>query len=40
MEVPTKGMFEYWILKGERSVWPGVAGLEIRCAVRSELDRT
>ncbi|KAK5663341.1 hypothetical protein OQA88_3769 [Cercophora sp. LCS_1] len=40
MEVPTKEMLEYWILKGERSVWPAVGALKIRCAVETELDRT
>ena len=39
MEVPTKETLEYWILKGERSVWPAVAALKIRCAVETELDR-
>ena len=39
MEVPTKERLEYWILKGERSVWPAVAALKIRCAVETELDR-
>jgi len=39
MEVPTKETLKYWILKGERSVWPAVAALKIRCAVETELDR-
>ncbi|KAK3341739.1 hypothetical protein B0T25DRAFT_351738 [Lasiosphaeria hispida] len=39
MEVPTKETLEYWISKGERSVWPAVAALKIRCAVETELDR-
>ncbi|KAK3995384.1 acyl transferase/acyl hydrolase/lysophospholipase [Cladorrhinum sp. PSN332] len=39
METPTKETLEYWILRGERSVWPAVAALKIRCAVETELDR-
>ncbi|KAK4659373.1 triacylglycerol lipase [Podospora pseudocomata] len=39
METPTKETLEYWILRGERSVWPAVAALKIRCAVEEELDR-
>jgi TAG lipase/lysophosphatidylethanolamine acyltransferase len=39
LETPTKETLEYWILKGERSVWPAVAALKIRCAVETELDR-
>ncbi|KAL2144145.1 hypothetical protein VTI28DRAFT_9520 [Corynascus sepedonium] len=39
METPTKETLEYWILRGERSVWPAVAALWVRCAVEMELDR-
>ena len=39
METPTKESIEYWILHGERSVWPAVASLKVRCAVEVELDR-
>ena len=39
METPTKETLEYWIMRGERSVWPAVAALKIRCAVETELDR-
>ncbi|KAM7207644.1 putative triacylglycerol lipase [Naviculisporaceae sp. PSN 640] len=39
LETPTKETLEYWILRGERSVWPAVAALRIRCAVETELDR-
>ncbi|KAK3394167.1 hypothetical protein B0H63DRAFT_38307 [Podospora didyma] len=39
METPTKETLEYWILRGQRSVWPAVAALKIRCAVETELDR-
>lgn len=39
LETPTRETLEYWMLKGERSVWPAVAALKIRCAVETELDR-
>ncbi|KAH8905468.1 patatin-like phospholipase [Coniochaeta sp. PMI_546] len=39
LETPTRGTLDYWILRGERSVWPAVAALRIRCAVETELDR-
>ena len=39
LETPTKETLEYWIQRGERSVWPAVAALRIRCAVETELDR-
>lgn len=39
LENPTKRSVEYWILKGERSVWPAVGALKIRCAVEVQLDR-
>ena len=38
-ETPTKESVEYWILHGERSVWPAVSSLKVRCAVEVELDR-
>lgn len=36
----TRGELDYWILKGERVVWPNVAPLKVRCAVEVELDRS
>ncbi|KAK8196785.1 triacylglycerol lipase [Zalaria obscura] len=39
LENPSKEAIEYWILKGERSVWPAVGALKVRCAVEVELDR-
>lgn len=36
---PTKEEIDYWILRGERSVWPAVGALRIRCTVEQELDR-
>ncbi|QUC17664.1 uncharacterized protein UV8b_01905 [Ustilaginoidea virens] len=40
LETPTRGTLDYWISRGERSVWPAVAALRIRCAVENELDRS
>lgn len=40
LETPTRETLKYWIVKGERSVWPAVAALRIRCAVENELDRS
>lgn len=39
LETPTKESLEYWILHGERSVWPAVSALRVRCAIEVELDR-
>lgn len=39
LETPTKESLDYWILAGERSVWPAVGALKVRCAVEVELDR-
>ncbi len=39
VETPTKESLEYWILHGERSVWPAVSALKVRCAIEVELDR-
>ena len=39
LDNPTKEAIDYWILKGERSVWPAVTALKIRCAIEVELDR-
>lgn len=36
---PTKEGLEYWILKGERGVWPAVSALKVRCAIEVELDK-
>lgn len=40
LETPTREALNYWIRRGERSVWPAVAALRIRCAVENELDRS
>lgn len=39
LENPTKDSVDYWIRKGERSVWPAVGALKVRCAIEVELDR-
>lgn len=39
LENPTKTSIDYWVLKGEKSVWPAIGALKIRCAVEVELDR-
>ncbi|APA14694.1 hypothetical protein sscle_13g094640 [Sclerotinia sclerotiorum 1980 UF-70] len=39
LETPTKESLDYWILRGEKSVWPAVGALKVRCAVETELDR-
>ena len=39
LEQPTKESVEYWVLRGERSVWGSVGALRVRCAVEVELDR-
>ncbi|KAI9845346.1 MAG: hypothetical protein M1837_004968 [Sclerophora amabilis] len=39
LEKPTRAGLEYWTLRGERSVWPAVGALKVRCAIEVELDR-
>ncbi|KAF2460838.1 hypothetical protein BDY21DRAFT_413084, partial [Lineolata rhizophorae] len=39
LENPTAEAVEGWILRGERSVWPAVGALKVRCAIEVELDR-
>ena len=39
LETPTKESLDHWILAGERSVWPAVGALKVRCAIEVELDR-
>jgi TAG lipase/lysophosphatidylethanolamine acyltransferase len=39
LENPTKEAIDYWILKGERSVWPAITALKIRCGIEIEIDR-
>jgi TAG lipase/lysophosphatidylethanolamine acyltransferase len=37
LETPTQESLDYWILRGEKSVWPAVGALKVRCAVETEL---
>jgi TAG lipase/lysophosphatidylethanolamine acyltransferase len=39
LENPTKDMIDYWIHKGERSVWPAVAALHVRTGIEIEIER-
>jgi TAG lipase/lysophosphatidylethanolamine acyltransferase len=39
LENPTKDSINHWIQRGERSVWPAISALKIRCAIEVELDR-
>ena len=39
LENPTAERIDYWVHRGERSVWPAVAALKVRCAIEVELDR-
>lgn len=39
LETPTHETLRDWIIRGERSVWPAVAALKVRCAIEVELDR-
>lgn len=39
LETPTRQSLDYWISRGERSVWPAVSALRVRCAIEAELDR-
>lgn len=40
LEQPTRQTLDYWILKGERSVYQAVTALRVRCAIENELDRS
>ena len=40
LETPTRDTLKYWIMKGEKSVWPAVAALKVRLGVETELDRS
>ena len=39
LQSPSKEGLEYWILRGERSVWPAIGALKVRCAIEVELDK-
>ncbi|OTB05963.1 hypothetical protein M426DRAFT_121804 [Hypoxylon sp. CI-4A] len=38
LETPTRETLDYWIARGERSVWPAVCALTVRCAVEYEIE--
>ncbi|KAI0873040.1 hypothetical protein GGS24DRAFT_410994 [Hypoxylon argillaceum] len=38
LETPTRDTLDYWILRGERSVWPAVGALRVRCMVEYEIE--
>ncbi|KAI4867526.1 hypothetical protein F4820DRAFT_456917 [Hypoxylon rubiginosum] len=38
LETPTRETLDYWISRGEHSVWPAVCALTIRCAVEYEIE--
>ena len=38
-DTPTKASLDEWILRGERSVWPAVCELRVRCGIEFELDK-
>lgn len=39
LERPTKEGLDYWLLRGERSAWPAIGALRVRCAIETQLDR-
>jgi TAG lipase/lysophosphatidylethanolamine acyltransferase len=39
LETPTRETIDYWILRGERSVWPAVCALKVRCMVEYDIER-
>ncbi|KAG9235653.1 hypothetical protein BJ875DRAFT_265156 [Amylocarpus encephaloides] len=39
LETPTQAGLQHWILRGEKSVWPAIGALKVRCAVETALDR-
>lgn len=40
LETPTRETLDYWILRGERSVWPAICALRTRCLVEFEIEKT
>lgn len=39
LENPTPEALDYWVHKGERSVWPAIGSIQVRTAIEVELDR-
>ncbi|ORY66259.1 patatin-like phospholipase [Pseudomassariella vexata] len=40
LETPTRETLDYWILRGERSVWPAVCALRMRCTVEYNIEKS
>jgi TAG lipase / lysophosphatidylethanolamine acyltransferase len=38
-DTPTENSLDEWIMRGERSVWPAVPELRVRCGIEFELER-
>jgi TAG lipase / lysophosphatidylethanolamine acyltransferase len=38
-DTPTETLLDQWILRGERSVWPAIPELRVRCGIEFELER-
>ncbi|KAI1261769.1 acyl transferase/acyl hydrolase/lysophospholipase [Xylariaceae sp. FL1019] len=38
LETPTRETLDNWILRGERSVWPAVCALKIRCMIEYDIE--
>jgi TAG lipase / lysophosphatidylethanolamine acyltransferase len=38
-DTPTEHLLDEWIIRGERSVWPAVPELRVRCGIEFELER-
>ncbi|KAI5862206.1 hypothetical protein GGS23DRAFT_610890 [Durotheca rogersii] len=38
LDTPTRETLDYWILRGEKSVWPAVCALTTRCAIEYEIE--
>ncbi len=38
-DTPTEHLLDEWIMRGERSVWPAVPELRVRCGIEFELER-
>lgn len=38
LDAPTPDTLQYWIRKGEMSVWPAIAALKVRCSIELELE--
>jgi TAG lipase / lysophosphatidylethanolamine acyltransferase len=39
LDTPTRATLDHWILRGEKSVWPAVCALRIRCTLEYDIER-